>query len=124
MRLNEITKAIAGALTAAGAAFTTASLDGDVTGTEWATVVVAAIGTVGLVWAVSAPALKAVVGAVVGAVTAWSAAYSDSVITPIEWMSIGFGAAAALALVGVSENDPPAPPAVPVLVEVEGRHEA
>lgn len=118
MKLNEITKAIAGALAAAGAAFTTAALDGDVTGTEWATVVVAAAGAMGLIWAVSAPALKAVVGAVVGAVTAWSAAYSDSVVTSIEWVSIALGVAAALALVGVSENDPPAP------ALVEGRHEA
>lgn len=120
MKLSEITKAVAGALTAAGAAFTTASLDGDVTGTEWATVIVAAAGTLGLVWAVSSPALKAVVGAVVGAVTAWSAAYSDSMVTSMEWISIALGAAAALALVGVSEN---APPVVPVVV-VEGRHEA
>jgi hypothetical protein len=113
MKLSEITKAVAGALTAGGAAFTTAAIDGDVTGTEWATVVVAALIALGAVWAVTAPALKAIVGAIVGAVTAWSAAYSDSAVTAVEWISIALGAAAALALVGVVENEPP----------VEGRHE-
>lgn len=114
MRLSQITKAVAGALTAGGAAFTTAALDGDVTGTEWATVAVAAVMALGAVWAVTAPALKAIAGSIVAAVTAWSAAYSDSLVTSIEWVGIVLGFAAALALVGVTENDPPA----------EGRHEA
>lgn len=114
MKLSEITKAVAGGLAAAGTAFTTAAMDGDVTGTEWATVVVAAVGALGVVWAVTAPALKAVTGAVVTAVTAWSAAYSDRVVSPIEWAGIALGFAAALALVGVTENDPPG----------EGRHSA
>lgn len=115
MKLNEVAKAIGGALTAAGAAFTTAAMDGDVTGTEWATVVVAAVGALGLIWAVTAPGLKALAGAVVTAVTAWSAAYSDRLVTPIEWVGILIGFGASLALVGVVENEQPA---------AEGRHEA
>ena len=114
MKLNEVAKAIGGALTAAGAAFTTAALDGDVTGTEWATVVVAGVGALGLVWAVSSPALKSLAGAVVTGVTAWSAAYSDRIVTPVEWVGVALGFAAALALVGVVENSEPS----------EGRHEA
>ena len=121
MRLSEITKAIAGGLAAAGTAFTTAALDGDVTGTEWATVVVAAVAALGVVWAVSSPVLKAITGAVVTAVTAWSAAYSDQLVTPIEWVGIMLGLAAALALVGVTENSDPVEP---VAIVVEGRHEA
>lgn len=114
MKLNEVAKAIAGALTAAGVAFTAASMDGDVTGTEWATVASAGVMALGLVWAVTEPALKAAAGAVVTGITAWSAAYSDRVVTPVEWVGIGLGLAAALALVGVVQNDPPG----------AGRHEA
>lgn len=117
MKLSEITKAISGALAAAGTAFATAAMDGDVTGTEWATVAVAAVGALGLVWAMTSPLLKAVCGALVTGITGWSAAYSDQAVTPIEWVGIGLGFAAALALVNVSDNDEPAELG-------EGRHEA
>lgn len=113
MKLAEITKAIAGALTAGGAAFTTAAGDGDVTGTEWATVAVAAVLALGAVWAVASPALKAVAGVVATAIGGWSNAYSDGAVTSIEWATILVGLAAALLLVGGVDNSPPA-----------GRHQA
>jgi hypothetical protein len=114
MRLNEFTKAIAGALTAGGAAFATAAIDGDVTGTEWATVAVATLGALGIVWAMTAPVLKAITGALVTAVTAWSEAYSDKIVTPVEWVGIALGLSAALLLIGSAEN----------ATQTLGRHEA
>lgn len=57
--MDKIAKAIAGALTAMGAALLTALSDGAVTATEWVIVGLAAVGAFGAVWATpNAPAEK------------------------------------------------------------------
>ena len=55
--MDKIAKAIAGALSAAGAALLTAMADGGVTATEWVVIAIAAVGGFAAVWATpNAPA--------------------------------------------------------------------
>jgi hypothetical protein len=52
VKLSRYAKAIVAALAAASAAAATAAQDGVISGQEWTTIIVAAIGTLGVTWAV------------------------------------------------------------------------
>jgi sulfur carrier protein ThiS len=105
-------KALVAAAVAGGGTIATALADDDISNGEWIAVVLAVLGSGGVVWYVTngpgGEYAKALVGSLTIALGSLATAIEDDVVSSQEWVTAIVAGLGALIAVGVVPNKPPA----------------